>query len=127
MFFFFFSSRRRHTRSLCDWSSDVCSSDLNRNQISAGIPQVREITVSKTSRNGHRGKLLKAAATQTFISKKPECTVLPVIDLRNKQRSSNRSSELVHSKRVLLFVAINDRVLKVAGIHGTVAQKCKEA
>src|SRR5436190_4683232 len=26
--FLFFSSRRRHTRSLCDWSSDVCSSDL---------------------------------------------------------------------------------------------------
>src|SRR5260221_145431 len=24
----FFSSRRRHTNSLCDWSSDVCSSDL---------------------------------------------------------------------------------------------------
>src|SRR5260221_4488098 len=24
----FFTSRRRHTRSLCDWSSDVCSSDL---------------------------------------------------------------------------------------------------
>src|SRR5688572_31224669 len=28
-FFFFFSSRRRHTRFDCDWSSDVCSSDLN--------------------------------------------------------------------------------------------------
>src|SRR6267143_3536297 len=28
MFFFFFSSRRRHTRWNCDWSSDVCSSDL---------------------------------------------------------------------------------------------------
>src|SRR5438034_9017293 len=28
IFVFFFSSRRRHTRSLCDWSSDVCSSDL---------------------------------------------------------------------------------------------------
>src|SRR5215204_5315778 len=28
MLLFFFSSRRRHTRSLCDWSSDVCSSDL---------------------------------------------------------------------------------------------------
>src|SRR5690349_22626506 len=27
-FFFFFSSRRRHTRSLRDWSSDVCTSDL---------------------------------------------------------------------------------------------------
>src|SRR6267143_3623512 len=28
IFFFFFSSRRRHTRWNCDWSSDVCSSDL---------------------------------------------------------------------------------------------------
>src|SRR5689334_2239847 len=28
MFYFFFSSRRRHTRWNCDWSSDVCSSDL---------------------------------------------------------------------------------------------------
>src|SRR2546430_12787946 len=27
---FFFSSRRRHTRFDCDWSSDVCSSDLLR-------------------------------------------------------------------------------------------------
>src|SRR5256886_8574953 len=26
---FFFSSRRRHTRFDCDWSSDVCSSDLH--------------------------------------------------------------------------------------------------
>src|SRR6267378_1059533 len=30
LIFFFFSSRRRHTRSLRDWSSDVCSSDLTR-------------------------------------------------------------------------------------------------
>src|SRR6202012_330148 len=28
IFSILFSSRRRHTRSLCDWSSDVCSSDL---------------------------------------------------------------------------------------------------
>src|SRR2546430_3397096 len=27
---FFFSSRRRHTRFDCDWSSDVCSSDLEK-------------------------------------------------------------------------------------------------
>src|SRR3712207_7303828 len=27
--FFFFSSRRRHTRYWRDWSSDVCSSDLD--------------------------------------------------------------------------------------------------
>src|SRR6266571_5908924 len=29
-YLFFFSSRRRHTRLTCDWSSDVCSSDLWR-------------------------------------------------------------------------------------------------
>src|SRR5437899_6864959 len=33
--FFFFSSRRRHTRCLSDWSSDVCSSDLH--------PQIAEL------------------------------------------------------------------------------------
>src|SRR6266571_2622125 len=27
---FFWSSRRRHTRLTCDWSADVCSSDLAR-------------------------------------------------------------------------------------------------
>src|SRR3712207_9184684 len=31
--FFFFSSRRRHTRYWRDWSSDVCSSDLMRDDV----------------------------------------------------------------------------------------------
>src|SRR5438034_5457034 len=35
---FFFSSRRRHTRSLCDWSSDVCSSDLLLGLLIVGVP-----------------------------------------------------------------------------------------
>src|SRR5256884_5673654 len=34
---FFFSSRRRHTRCSRDWSSDVCSSDLNI------LPLAREV------------------------------------------------------------------------------------
>src|SRR5689334_24479940 len=44
-FFFFFSSRRRHTRWNCDWSSDVCSSDL-AGACGEGLPrqvQVAEI------------------------------------------------------------------------------------
>src|SRR2546430_11555418 len=38
--FVFFSSRRRHTRFDCDWSSDVCSSDLPaiRERVQAGVP-----------------------------------------------------------------------------------------
>src|SRR3712207_8309146 len=31
--YFFFSSRRRHTRYWRDWSSDVCSSDLERRRV----------------------------------------------------------------------------------------------
>src|SRR2546427_9518213 len=38
---FFFSSRRRHTRFDCDWSSDVCSSDL---QLPAGTEIVAHTT-----------------------------------------------------------------------------------
>src|SRR2546430_9130292 len=34
---FFFSSRRRHTRFDCDWSSDVCSSDLLGGAYGAGL------------------------------------------------------------------------------------------
>src|SRR5260370_27968678 len=37
---FFFSSRRRHTRFKCDWSSDVCSSDLAES-IAASIERSR--------------------------------------------------------------------------------------
>src|SRR5437016_14679557 len=41
--FFFFSSRRRHTRLVSDWSSDVCSSDLEeaRPEISEGLGKDR--------------------------------------------------------------------------------------
>src|SRR5437660_2070831 len=37
---FFFSSRRRHTRWPRDWSSDVCSSDL---QAATGLPVMRGV------------------------------------------------------------------------------------
>src|SRR5207249_5736626 len=36
---FFFSSRRRHTRSKRDWSSDVCSSDLDH-LFACGLPVI---------------------------------------------------------------------------------------
>src|SRR5258705_3311002 len=39
---FFFSSRRRHTRCLSDWSSDVCSSDLCSALIQPVTPELAE-------------------------------------------------------------------------------------
>src|SRR5215210_9507859 len=48
MFFFFFSSRRRHTRYIGDWSSDVCSSDLAliRAAFSANIKERRDCSTA---------------------------------------------------------------------------------
>src|SRR5256885_8616866 len=37
--YFFFSSRRRHTRLQGDWSSDVCSSDLDDDGLRAHIAE----------------------------------------------------------------------------------------
>src|SRR6267142_986617 len=49
--FFFFSSRRRHTMLTCDWSSDVCSSDLT---CSRPPGRERDSCARKTSRCGRR-------------------------------------------------------------------------
>src|SRR5438270_2986978 len=46
-FFFFFSSRRRHTRFDCDWSSDVCSSDLDLDISEKRKPQDGKIKFKK--------------------------------------------------------------------------------
>src|SRR5437879_8776796 len=50
--FFFFSSRRRHTRYIGDWSSDVCSSDLGlgprRPRRASEVVESREITQGGT-------------------------------------------------------------------------------
>src|SRR6266853_5918102 len=45
--YFFFSSRRRHTRFDCDWSSDVCSSDL-RHGLFASYEAFAMVSASKT-------------------------------------------------------------------------------
>src|SRR5260370_37837464 len=41
-FIFFFSSRRRHTRFKCDWSSDVCSSDLDCHVVAGDLKAARK-------------------------------------------------------------------------------------
>src|SRR6266480_5154863 len=57
-FFFFFSSRRRHTRLTCDWSSDVCSSDLVFYQ-HGGLPDLRFRQWALESRHpGHANAVL---------------------------------------------------------------------
>src|SRR5688572_32342119 len=59
--FFFFSSRRRHTRFDCDWSSDVCSSDLETHPGVQGI---------ETRIKGKAGSLYEFKRAQ-FVDEKP--------------------------------------------------------
>src|SRR2546430_15573397 len=56
---FFFSSRRRHTRFDCDWSSDVCSSDLQPSPVRQrpGRPAAR----GEGDRSGRRCETLHGA------------------------------------------------------------------
>src|SRR5438093_7229872 len=44
MLVFFFSSRRRHTRLVSDWSSDVCSSDLHTHDTAGTIHVESRVT-----------------------------------------------------------------------------------
>src|SRR2546427_3075934 len=89
-FFFFFSSRRRHTRFDCDWSSDVCSSDLprlDRDQVAATEPVIIGPVV--TDRLGG-GDLVAVKAGDAVFG-----VVYGTSDHRNEDRKS-----VVEGKRV---------------------------
>src|SRR5438477_4467036 len=64
LFFFFFSSIRRHTRLTCDWSSDVCSSDLCARCAPLARP-VRQSCLStpRTGQSRRRGRDQEACGT----------------------------------------------------------------
>src|SRR2546427_10779489 len=73
---FFFSSRRRHTRFDCDWSSDVCSSDLVRRLGSATVEALEaemRVIARRSFRTRDVGALLerlRTAAAFTFRSRR---------------------------------------------------------
>src|SRR6266853_2939147 len=92
--FFFFSSRRRHTRFDCDWSSDVCSSDLivvglgnvgtsvtgqlhdlgfdvvciDNNPNAPGIPLARQLGLPVVIGDAFREETLRQASLDTCIA-----------------------------------------------------------
>src|SRR5699024_11456006 len=75
-FHFFFSSRRRHTISKRDWSSDVCSSDLNPGLSFLAVnlsttPQdwLKTLTSASTSKPQPQPKQSNATLNQNATSK----------------------------------------------------------
>src|SRR5689334_24004750 len=59
---FFFSSRRRHTRWNCDWSSDVCSSDLLRVPMAVEAPPHLQRRLLEHQRHLVDGAVTRGAA-----------------------------------------------------------------
>src|SRR5256886_11692166 len=71
---FFFSSRRRHTRFDCDWSSDVCSSDLPRSWLLNKIKKVEQLRFLENSE-----RTLGQAALQWLLADDRVASTLPNI------------------------------------------------
>src|SRR2546430_8402472 len=88
--FFFFSSRRRHTRFDCDWSSDVCSSDLNH----SSSPSQSNRRVRCPAMNPTR--TISSAATKTIRGSRDccGCTSPLMYPLMRSCRSEEHTSEL---------------------------------
>src|SRR5260370_12551348 len=69
---FFFSSRRRHTIFKCDWSSDVCSSDLKfQGSEQVGGTRVKPVHSHRNSRARNRDHCI-GEATLKGITFGPE-------------------------------------------------------
>src|SRR2546427_8318094 len=87
--FFFFSSRRRHTRFDCDWSSDVCSSDLS--------PSIPRLARWPSNRGRVRAVTMRPWAPSTYATRSPTIpsgrtsarpSGSPAMDLTGKRHSS---------------------------------------
>src|SRR5256886_6710381 len=81
LFFFFFSSRRRHTRFDCDWSSDVCSSDL--------LPAARQLKFDGTTIKEAIERELSRGGQVFFLHNRIE-SISGVYDYLAKLRSEER-------------------------------------
>src|SRR5256885_5483064 len=81
-FIFFFSSRRRHTRLQGDWSSDVCSSDLDDNSSSSHKSFSCSLSRYATASLGSK--------SSSFISRSISSSFDP---LTARPKSSRRRSE----------------------------------
>src|SRR5437588_9070513 len=92
--FFFFSSRRRHTRSLCYWSSDVCSSDLPNRGRYTGSKKRSCARKSKRQGSSWPNKAISCAIRQTRATR-----TRPILHNPKTSSSSNSSSPKFERKR----------------------------
>src|SRR5438477_6333772 len=91
LFFFFFSSRRRHTRLTCDWSSDVCSSDLDVTSLLQGqkdlsTQMTQDHTVIKTIVGGFNDNISHLDRKSTRLNSSHMSISYAVFCLKKKNK-----------------------------------------
>src|SRR5688572_31574520 len=97
--FFFFSSRRRHTRFDCDWSSDVCSSDLGESE--AAKVAVRNIrkdvneAIKRLQKEGLPEDEAKSAETQ--VQKNTDTYIKKIDEDRKSTRLNSSHSQISYA------------------------------
>src|SRR5205814_4188332 len=106
--FFFFSSRRRHTRCLSDWRSDVCSSDLIHHV--AGVPGIERIRFTTSHPLEFNDSLIEAFAS---VGKLADHLHLPV------QSGSDRVLSLM--KRGYTALEFKEKVRKLRAVRPAIA------
>src|SRR5438309_5948431 len=101
-FFFFFSSRRRHTRWNCDWSSDVCSSDLKQRARAGGFHAQAVAMGPATTTTAASDHLVLPPDKLIKFQRVRSCHGLPILYVESaesshpatSQRSEEHTSEL---------------------------------
>ena len=84
---FFFSSRRRHTRSLCDWSSDVCSSDL----------KVLELSTNEEFKKMDNDEKLKVIDK---LKRKVKADIFEEYDFKKETVKKDKKREKIYSELI---------------------------
>src|SRR5688572_26315013 len=102
-FFFFFSSRRRHTSFDCDWSSDVCSSDLLQSGVQAFDANSKDLFVASD--------LYVGFGTPRVTTR------LQVQGEGRKARDAEKWDGLVGSGRVSNYWRVTDRRTRMVSVE----------
>src|SRR6266478_9194652 len=105
MFFFFFSSRRRHTRFDCDWSSDVCSSDLGDHVLGLAVSDMLYRAFPK----GDEGELSRRLAD--LVRRETCADVACAIDLGAALRLGNSESNAGGRRRMATLADVCEALI----------------
>src|SRR5260370_7824396 len=115
--FFFFSRRRRHTRFKCDWSSDVCSSDLWADEVDmrTGVDSLlgRVAEFAPLEPEEAEASAESAAASEPLHPKEIEVTSQVAAPAKKAAKQAAGGAPTVKSVRIAL--ARLDRMMNTVG------------